>query len=42
MPKKDSSLRNQALKLKVDAGRTTDNSALEKLRCLLAGGAKTD
>ena len=27
--------------LKVDAGRqTTDNSALEKLHCLLAGGAK--
>ena len=44
-------LRNQAFNLKVDDGRrtdgrrtydgrTTDESALEKLRCLSAGGAK--
>ena len=30
----------QAFKLKVDTGRTTDESALEKLRCLPAGGTK--
>ena len=37
-------LRNQAFNWKVDDGRrrrtTTDESALEKLRCLSAGGAK--
>ena len=43
MPKKlsDSFLRNQAFNWKVDDGwTTTDESALEKLRCLSAGGAK--
>ena len=36
-------MRNQAFNWKVDDGRrrrTTDESALEKLRCLSAGGAK--
>ena len=36
----DSFLRNQAFNWKVDDGRTTDELALEKLRCLSAGGAK--
>ena len=32
-------LRNQHFKWKVDGRWTTDNSALEKLRCISAGGA---
>ena len=34
-------LRNQAFKLKVNARRTTDKSALEKLRCHSTDGAKS-